>query len=133
MDQFVLSTLKSKLRMWKENEVLINDSYKFKQEDIVQKTIQIMNQMNSSVYKASWLRTGIVKKEELAAFDGSATDSITEMQLLEDQLEKMELEDELEEIVDAENAQTEVEEEPKNKEDDKKTYTQSKITAFFNK
>ena len=35
-------------------------------------------------------------------FDGSATDSITEMQLLEDQLEKMELEDELEEIIDAE-------------------------------
>ena len=133
MDQFVLSTLKSKLRMWKENEVLINDSYKFKQEDIVQKTIQIMNQMNCSVYKASWLRTGIVKKEELAAFDGSATDSITEMQLLEDQLEKMELEDELEETVDAENAQEEVEKETQNKQDDKKTYTQSKITSFFNK
>ena len=65
----------------------------------------------------------LVKMEEiflkvdlkLAAFDGSAADSITEMQLLEDQLEKMVLEDELEEIVDAENAQEEVEEETKNK------------------
>ena len=118
--------------MWKENEVLINDSYKFKQEDIVQKTIQIMNQMNCSVYKASWLRTGIVKKEELAAFDGSATDSITEMQLLEDQLEKMELEDEMEEISDAENEQEEVDKDKENKQHEKKTFTQPKITSFFN-
>ena len=46
---------------------------------------------------------------------------------------KMELEDELEETVDAENAQEEVEKETQNKQDDKKTYTQSKITSFFNK
>ena len=91
MDQYILANLKSKLRMWMEEQVLINDSYKFKQEDIVQKTIEIMNQMNSSVYKASWLRTGIVKKEELAAYDESAVESITEMQLIGDQLEKMEL------------------------------------------
>ena len=108
MDQYILGNLKSKLRMWMEEQVLITDSYKFKQEDIVQKTIQIMNQMNPSVYQASWLRTGIVKKEELGAFDGSAIDSITEMQLIGDQLEKMELEDEIEEIDDAENAQEEV-------------------------
>ena len=85
--------------------------------------------MNSSVYKASWLRTGIVKKEELAAYDESAVESITEMQLIGDQLEKMELEDELEEIGDAENAQEEVVEENKNKE---KTFSQPKITTFFN-
>ena len=129
MDQYILANLKSKLRMWMEEQVLINDSYKFKQEDIVQKTIEIMNQMNSSVYKASWLRTGIVKKEELAAYDESAVESITEMQLIGDQLEKMELEDELEEIGDAENAREEVVEENKNKE---KTFSQPKITTFFN-
>ena len=81
------------------------------------------------VYKPSWLRTGIVKKEELAAYDESAVESITEMQLLGDQLEKMELEDELEEIDDAENAREEVVEENKNKE---KTFSQPKITTFFN-
>ena len=132
MDQYILSTLKSKLRVWMENQVLITDSYKFKQEDIVQKTIQIMNQMNSSVYKASWLRTGIVKKEELAAFDGSAADSITEVQLIQDQLEKMELEDEMEEISDAENEQEEVDKDKENKQHEKKTFTQPKITSFFN-
>jgi len=116
-----------------EDKVLVTDSYKFKQEDMVQKTIQIMNEMNSSVYKASWLRTGIVKKEELDAFDGSAADSITEMQLIEDQLEKMQLEDEMEEIGDAEKAQEEVEKDKKNKQDDKKTFTQPKITCFFEK
>ena len=41
----------------------------------------------------------------------------------------MELEDELEEIGDAENAQEEVVEENKNKE---KTFSQPKITTFFN-
>ena len=88
--------------------------------------------MNPSVYQASWLRTGIVKKEELGAFDGSAIDSITEMQLIGDQLEKMELEDEIEEIDDAENAQEEVGEDTKNKENSEKTFTQPKITTFFN-
>ena len=89
--------------------------------------------MNTSVYKASWLRTGIVKKEELDAFDGSAADSVTEMQLIEDQLEKMQLEDEMEEIGDAEKAQEEVEKDKKNKQDDKKTLTQPIITCFFKK
>ena len=135
MDQYILSTLKSKLRVWMEDKVLVTDSYKFKQDDMVKKTIQIMNEMNSSVYKASWLRTGIVKKEELDAFDGSAADSITctEIQLFEDQLEKMQLEDEMEEIGDAEKAQEEVEKDKKNKQDDKKTFTQPKITCFFKK
>ena len=114
-----------------EDQVLETDSYKFKQEDVVQKTIQIMNQMNSSVFQASWLRTGIVKIEELANFDGSAAEQITEMQLIENQLEKMELEDELEEIADAENAEQEVEEEKSTNHDGKKTFTQPKI--FFNK
>ena len=85
-------------------------------------------QLRKSIWiQESWLRTGIVKREELAAFDGSAVESITEMQLIGDQLEKMELEDELEEIGDAENAQEEVGEENKNKE---KTFSQPKLPHF---
>ena len=35
-----------------------------------------------------------MKKKELADFDGSAAETFTEMQLIENQLEKMELEEE---------------------------------------
>ena len=41
-------------------------------------------------------------------------------------------EDEIEEIDDAENAQEEVGEDNKNKENSEKTFTQPKITTFFN-
>ena len=81
MDQYILSTLKSKLRVWMEDKVLVTDSYKFKQEDMAQNTIQIMNEMNSSVYKASWLRTGIVKKEELPIMIISLVDNLKQRQI----------------------------------------------------
>jgi len=104
---------------------LIKSGAKYKALNVLYKS----KHGDSSVYQSSWLRIGIVKKEELAAFDGSATETFTEVQLIENQLEKMELEEEMEEIAAAQNAEGEIEKEKAN-EKVQKNFTQSKIISF---
>lgn len=148
MDDLVFSCFKKKIRAFLDDYTVKHDNLNIKEENLVEKAINIFNGMKSSIFKKSWINTCLLKSEE---FDEIEDGDFDDLDVAGDVLDKAEEEEMVERFLALEieegaaknqtgipmDVQQEPEVESTDKTEAEKPSTskwpqkQSKITSFF--